>query len=458
MTTVDSSGAGSRAVAARAIDAVLHDGRSLKAVLADALPTLPDPRDRALVEAICFQALRHARRYRFVLQQWMQRPLPAREHLLESLLLAGLAQLDALGLPAHAAVAATAEAARNVRKPAFVGLVNALLRRAAREPLPVSEDPAIAHSYPDWLIARLRADWPQQWQDVLAAGNTIAPMWLRVNAATISRDAYAQRLREAGIDVDVPTWPPEALRLDVGVATETLPGWSEGLVSVQDAAAQAAVAALALREGERVLDMCCAPGGKTAAMLETAAIDLLALDSDARRMRRVESALERLHLRRRVRLRVADASDVDAWWDGEPFDAVLLDAPCSATGIIRRQPDIKWHRRETDIAVLTAVQDRLLDAAWRVLRPGGRLLYATCSILREENAARIAAFLARTHDAIGQPLDECYGEPANPGRQRLPGAQGMDGFYYALLGKDSSSDTALAENPPRNAPRISSLP
>ncbi|MBS0211720.1 MAG: 16S rRNA (cytosine(967)-C(5))-methyltransferase RsmB [Proteobacteria bacterium] len=438
MTTTDGSGAATRVAAARAIDAVLHGGRSLKAVLAETLPTLSDPRDRALVEAICFQSLRHARRYRYALKQWMERPLPAREHLLEALLLAGLAQLDALALPAHAAVAATAQAARGLRKPAFVGLVNALLRRATRDALPASEDPAIAHSYPDWLLARLRADWPECWRDVLVAGNAIAPTWLRVNAGAISRDAYAQRLREAGFAVRVPAWPPQALRLDAGVVPERLPGWSEGQVSVQDASAQAAVAALAPRAGERVLDMCCAPGGKTAALLETAAIELLALDADARRMRRVEAALDRLRLRRRLRLRVADASAVETWWDGQPFDAVLLDAPCSATGIIRRQPDIKWHRRESDLAALAATQDRLLDAAWRVLRPGGRLLYTTCSILREENAARIAAFLTRTNDASEQLLDDRYGEPANPGRQRLPGAQGMDGFHYALLGKRGS--------------------
>lgn len=435
MSTGAATGAAARVIAARAIDAVLHEGRSLKAVLAQQLPAIADARDRALVEAICCHALRHLRRYRHALAHWLLRPLPAREHLVEALLLAGLAQIDALRLSAHAAVAASAEAARGLHKPAFVGLVNALLRRATREPLPTSPEPAITQSYPDWLVQRVDADWPGRGPEVLAAGNALAPMWLRVNGAAIEREAYRQRLAAAGIAASAPEWPAMALRLDAPVAPETLPGWADGLVSVQDAAAQAAVTALALRPGERVLDACCAPGGKTAAMLEATTVELLALDADARRLRRVEDTLTRLHLRRRARLRVADATDPAAWWDGTPFDAVLLDAPCSATGIIRRQPDIKWHRRADDLAMLTATQDRLLDAAWRVLRRGGRLLYATCSILACENAERIAALRGRAADAVEQPLDARLGLACTHGRQRLPGVDGMDGFYYALLRK-----------------------
>lgn len=429
-------GAAARAAAARAIDAVLHDGRSLKSVLAESLKDIADVRDRALVEAICFHALRHLRRYRHALSQWMDKPLPAREHVIEALLLAGLAQIDALELPAHAAVSATAEAARLLRRPAFVGLVNALLRRASREPWPASDNPAIAHSYPDWLVARLRADWPDDWEAVLAAGNKIAPLWLRVNARAVDRATYAQTMQAEGIASESPEWPAHALRLDQGAAPERLPGWGEGMVSVQDAAAQLAAAALAPRDGERVLDACSAPGGKTAAMLEVADIVLTALDNDRERLTRVDATLHRLQLRRNTTLQAADAADPDAWWDGEPFDAVLLDAPCSATGILRRQPDVKWHRRESDLAALTAMQDRLLDALWPTVKPGGRLLYATCSILRIENAERIAAFLARTSDAVELPLDANYGRAANPGRQRMPGEDGMDGFYYALLRKN----------------------
>jgi 16S rRNA (cytosine967-C5)-methyltransferase len=372
--------------------------------------------------------------------------LPAREHAIEALLLAGLAQLDALALPAHAAVSATAEGARLLRRPAFVGLVNALLRRASREPWPVSDNPAITHSYPDWLIARLRADWPGDGEDLLAAGNRIAPLWLRVNPRASQRDAYALRLSDAGIASESPEWPIHALRLDQGAAPERLPGWSEGMVSVQDAAAQLAASALAPRDGERVLDACAAPGGKSAAMLEMANIDLTALDRDRERLARVDATLKRLQLRERATLQAADAADLDAWWNGEPFDAVLLDAPCSATGILRRQPDIKWHRRESDLGALTATQDRLLDALWRTLKPGGRMLYATCSILRVENAERIAAFLARTPAAAELQLDAHNGRAAYPGRQRMPGEDGMDGFYYALLGRDNAIRTGRADH------------
>jgi 16S rRNA (cytosine967-C5)-methyltransferase len=429
-------GAAVRAAAAHALDAVLHDGRSLKALLPEVLAEFDDVRDRALLEAICFHALRHRRRYEHALATWMPRPLPQREHLLRALLLAGLAQLDALALPAHAAVSVTAEAARLLGRQTHVALVNALLRRATREAWPQNAEPAITHSYPDWIVTRLRRDWPQDWQAILAAGNVIAPAWLRVNARMGSRAEYAERLHAIEMATTLPMFPAQALRLEQGIAAERLPGWNDGAISVQDGAAQLAAEALAPLAGERVLDACAAPGGKSAHLLELApGIALTALDNDAARLARVGDTLRRLHLDDAVVLRCADAVELDRWWDGATFDAVLLDAPCSATGIIRRQPDIKWHRRESDIGALAAQQDRLLDALWRVVRPGGRLLYATCSILNEENAQRIDAFLARTVDAEAQPLDARYGRESGAGRQKLPGDDGMDGFFYALLRK-----------------------
>ena len=434
-------GAAVRAAAARTLDSVLHDGRSLKALLPEALAQFDDARDRALLEAICFHALRHRRRYEHALSTWIPRPLPQREHLLRALLLAGLAQLDALALPAHAAVSVTAEAARLLGRQTHVALVNALLRRATREEWPQNADPAITHSYPDWIVVRLRRDWPHDWQAILAAGNVIAPAWLRVNTRMGSREAYAERLHAVDTVATLPIFPAQSLRLEQGIAAERLPGWNDGAVSVQDGAAQLAAEALAPLAGERVLDACAAPGGKSAHLLELApGIALTALDNDAARLARVGDTLRRLHLDDAVALRCADAAEFDRWWDGVAFDAVLLDAPCSATGIIRRQPDIKWHRRESDLAALTTLQDRLLDALWRVLRPGGRLLYSTCSILAEENAQRIDAFLARTADAEVQPLDARYGRASGAGRQRLPGEDDMDGFFYALLRKAQLAD------------------
>ena len=429
-------GAAVRAQAARALEAVLEGRRSLKGVLAAALPTLPDPRDRALLEAICFTALRHRRRYEFALSRWLQRPLPRKDARVQCLLLAGLAQLE-MGLPAHAAVGATVEAAREVGQEIHASLVNAILRRAGREPLPASDDPAVATSHPDWLVARLRADWPDAVDAILAANNEPAPLWLRANSRRASRTELVALLRDAKIPCEAPPTPARALRLDKPVALDELPGWRQGKFTVQDGAAQLAVEALAPQPGERVLDACAAPGGKAAQIAE-ALIEgtLLALDVAATRLAPIEETLERLGLDSpQVLVKLADAADTASWWDGRPFDAILLDAPCSATGIVRRQPDIKWHRREEDIANLAAQQARLLDALWEVLRPGGRLLYATCSVLREENERQVDAFLARRLDACALQLDAKFGRAAGAGRQRLPGEDGMDGFFYALLEK-----------------------
>ena len=430
-------GAAVRAQAARALESVLEGRRSLKAVLATVVPTIADPRDRALLEAICFTALRHKRRYEFALGQWLQRPLPKRDARIHCLLLAGLAQLDGLGLPAHAAVAATVDAARELGQEAHAGLVNAILRRAGREALPASDDPAVATSHPDWLVAQLRVDWPDAWEDILAGNNDPAPLWLRVNTRRASRTEIVAAFRDARIECDSPATPARAVRVPKPMPLDDLPGWRGGKFSVQDGAAQLAVEALAPQPNERVLDACAAPGGKTAQIAE-ALIDgsLLALDVAASRLKPIEETLARLGLASpQVRVQLADASDAIGWWDGVPFDAILLDAPCSATGIVRRQPDIKWHRLHTDIPALVAQQARLIDALWQVLRPGGRLLYATCSVLRDENERQVDAFLARRLDAVARQLDARYGRTAGAGRQRLPGEDGMDGFFYALLEK-----------------------
>lgn len=431
-------GTPSRIAAARVLDAVLHRGRSLRAELAAALPAIADVRDRALVEAICHAALRNHPRYHAALAAWMPKALPRGDHPLRALLYAGFAQLDPLALPAHAAVSATVEAARAMGRAHQAGLVNALLRRALREGLPPA-DPAAA--WPDWLLRRLDADWPGERDAILAASAEAAPMWLRVNARATSRDAYQQRLHDAGIASETDPHLADALRLDTPLPVAALPGFGDGLVSIQDGAAQAVADALAPPPdaplaGRRVLDACAAPGGKAAHLLEREpSLHLTALDLDEARLRRVRETFQRLHIGRDARLIAADAADPASWWDGVGFDAILLDAPCSATGIVRRQPDVLLHRRESDLPALVALQARLLDALWTTLAPGGVLLYATCSILAEENAHQVEAFLARTADARAEPLPEHQGRPAGPGRQRLPGEGGMDGFFQARLRK-----------------------
>jgi 16S rRNA (cytosine967-C5)-methyltransferase len=427
------AGVASRLAATRVLDAVLHEGRSLKGELATALPALADPRDRALVEAIVFAALRQRARYDAALAAWMAKPLGRRDAPLRALLHVGFAQLDALALPAHAAVAATVDAARALGRTHQAALVNALLRRAQRDGLPAG-DPTAA--WPDWLLQRLRSDWGGDADAIVTASTQPGPLWLRVNRQRSNVDTIAQRLHDSRIDARSEPLCADALRIDAPVPVSALPGFADGEVSVQDASAQLVADALAPATGARVLDACAAPGGKAAHLLERdPSLRLLALDVDPARLRSIGATFARLAIGTSAALRQADAADVGAWWDGRPFDAILLDAPCSATGVVRRQPDILLHRREADVAALVATQARLLDALWPTLAPGGTLLYATCSILRDENDRQVAAFLARKADATLDPLGDKFGRDTGHGRQRLPGEDGMDGFFYARLRK-----------------------
>ncbi len=422
-------GVATRVLAAKVLDAVIHRGRSLKGELATALNQIADPRDRALLEAICFSALRQRARYDAALQSWLQKPLGEKDGDLRSLLLVGFAQLDAMGLPAHAALSATVEASRVLGRPHQAGMVNALLRRATREGFPDS-DPAA--SWPAWLRKKVNLEWGEQAPAIFEASAHAAPLWLRVNRAKGTREDYAARLRAVGIDSTSSEHLADALRVDSPVAVAALPGFLEGDASVQDGSAQQVADALAPAPGARVLDACAAPGGKAAHLLERdPSLRLLALDVDPRRLDRVRETLRRVGAA--AELRAADAADLASWWEGEPFDAVLLDAPCSATGIVRRQPDVLLHRRPEDLAALIALQARLLDALWKTVRPGGVLLYATCSILKDENENQLASFLARTADARAEALDASYGHAAGKGRQRLPGEGGRDGFFYARI-------------------------
>lgn len=430
MTT--QAGVAVRVMAARVVDAVMYRGRSLKAELAANLPRIEDPRDRALLEAICFAVLRSRARSEAALSAWMPRPLGRADNELRALLHVGFAQLVVMELPAHAALSATVEAVRALGRPHQDKLVNALLRRAQREGLPTAPADAL---WPAWLRQQVREDWPLQADAIFAASQQEAPLWLRVNRQRHGRDAYRERLQQAGIVATPADGLADALVLDAPVAATALPGFSDGDVSVQDGAAQCVADLFRdLPQGARVLDLCAAPGGKTAHLLERdPTLQVLALDVDERRLQRVHETLQRVGVD--AQLRAADAADTAGWWDGQPFDAVLLDAPCSATGIVRRQPDVLLHRRPEDLVALTALQARLLEAAWHVLRPGGRLVYATCSLLRKENAAQIDAFRARHSDARVEPLGEHCGHADGAGRQRLPGEQDMDGFFYASMRK-----------------------
>jgi 16S rRNA (cytosine967-C5)-methyltransferase len=439
-------GAVVRARAAQVLDAV-YAGGSLREALAAPRASLDDSRDRALLTATVLAALRRAMRYRALRRLLLTRPPPRRQSVIEALIDIGLAQIDGLDLPHHAALSATVEAARLLGHPRLAGMVNAVLRRYLRErhslEAAVAEDAEVASEHPDWLRLRLITDWPAHADAIMAANLVPPPLWLRVNPLRGDRDAFAARLEAAGLEALTVPGLDQALKLSTTVDPTTLPGFAEGLVSVQDGAAQWAAALVDAQPGERVLDACAAPGGKSAHLLERAGgrLDLLALDSDEVRLQRVAATLDRLGLK--ATLRAADAGQADAWWDGRPFDRILLDVPCSGSGVIRRHPDIRLHRRADDIPALVAQQARLLKALWPMLRPGGRLVYVTCSVLRDENDRQIDAFLALHADAlVVDPLPAAVGHRSGAGRQILPGENDLDGFFLAALGKRPAVDPA----------------
>lgn len=425
----------------RALVPVFTVGRSLDAGLHEVLSKVEPARDRALAQDLCYGVLRWAPRLEAIAGLLIQRPLKRRDTDIYCLVLVGLYQLVYTRVPAHAAVAETVQAAEVLGKGWARGMVNAVLRRFQREAAALlaqadaREDAAFAH--PAWLLERLKWAWPKDWRRIVQANNERPPMWLRVNLRHCTRERYLNDLRDAGIAAVAGGSGPAAVLLETPVDVQQLPGFKAGRVSVQDAAAQLAAPLLELRGGQRVLDACAAPGGKSAHILESepALSALIAVDEDPARLARVRETLDRLRLS--ASLVRADAAGPPTWWDQRPFDRILLDVPCSASGVIRRHPDIKRLRRPGDMDTLVARQRRLLDAAWSMLAEGGMLLYSTCSIMPEENADQVAAFLADHSDATERSIDAVWGRAVRVGRQVLPGDDGMDGFYYARLEKNT---------------------
>jgi 16S rRNA (cytosine967-C5)-methyltransferase len=354
-------------------------------------------------------------------------------------LLLGLYQLMYTRVPEHAAVAESVEGVRRAGKPWATGLVNGVLRgflrgRAAlTAKLEDSVEGRLAH--PAWLAGMSADAWPSDWERILGHNNERPPLVLRVNARRRTREAYLAELGEAGVAATPVAHAGQGVQLREARDVDAIPGFADGVVSVQDGAAQLAADLLGPQPGMRILDACAAPGGKSAHILETqpAIAELIAVDRDGDRLQRVRDNLARLDLD--ANLVAADAGEPNAWWDGGTFHRILLDAPCSGTGVIRRNPDIKVLRREADVDALAAGQARLLDALWPLLAPRGRLLYATCSYLPRENDHVLAGFLAKHPDAACGPMEYTWGRPTRHGRQVLPGEDAMDGFYYALLGK-----------------------
>jgi len=437
------SGARLRATAADVVNDVISAGRSLDTALAKGEKHVAED-DRSLLRLLCYGTLRHHWRLMSSLGELLDRPLRARDSVITELLAIGLYQLSDTRIPDHAVVSQTVEAAKQLRRPKLAPLVNAILRRALRDRIfenePSNEN--AVHDHPAWLLDALKANWPEDWREIVTANNARAAMWLRVNPASGSAADYQRRLEVNGIESELLEGAPQAVRLVNPQPIDALPGFGEGRVSVQDAAAQLAAPWLLEGVTGRVLDACAAPGGKTGHLLEVAGdqIEVTAIDSDSERLQSVRENLDRLGFD--ATLIASDASKPGEWWDGTPFNAILLDAPCSASGVIRRHPDIKHLRRATDIPELARLQASLLKSLWPLLAPGGRLLYVTCSVLAAENDDVVARFLKTTDDAREDDVLQNNNirdlmRDKTCGHQILPGTAGLDGFYYAGLMKVS---------------------
>ena len=425
-----------RLAAAKALTAVLNGKASLNSSLPLQLDKV-EARDRGLTQDLAFGTARWQPRLSALANKLLQKPFKAADADVEALLLVGLYQLLYTRIPAHAAIGETVGCADKLKKPWAKALLNAVLRNAQRESeallVELEHDPVVRTAHPRWLQKSLKAFWPEQWEAICAANNAHPPMILRVNRRHKTRDAYLQLLVEAGIEARPCVFSQDGIVLAEPCDVRNLPGFAEGWISVQDEAAQLAADLLDLAPGQRVLDACCAPGGKTCHILEVEPklAGVVAVDLEAKRLVRVRENLERLGLS--AELIAADGRDTTAWWDGKPFQRILLDAPCSATGVIRRHPDIKLTRQPDDIGALATLQGELLDAMWPTLEVGGILLYATCSTLPTENTEVIEAFLARTPGARELDIAGQFGIKQPHGRQLLAQEGGHDGFYYAKL-------------------------
>ena len=427
-----------RAVAARLVSCVVGQGQSLATCMPISLSGLRDPRDRGLAQELAYGALRWFPALEALVSKLLSRPHKEIDSAVFALLLIGLYQLLYLRIPDHAAVSATVDASRRLGRARAAPLVNAVLRAFLKRRDELLAEPATEaaqYAHPVWLLAALKTAWPESWQRIAAANNERPPMILRVNLRCGSREDYLARLGQAGLEAHPLSLSPYAISLPEILDVSRLPGFDQGHVSVQDAGAQIAAVLLDARPGHRILDACAAPGGKCGHILE---MDhelrrMVAVDCDPTRIASLRAALERLRLR--AKIYCADVSVPAGWWDGKAFDRILLDAPCSGSGVIRRHPDIKLLRRESDVAASAALQMQLLNGLWPLLAKAGKLLYVTCSVLPAENQTQIRAFLARHADAHLDPIAVAHGQDTGAGVQLLPGDANTDGYFYAALRK-----------------------
>lgn len=419
-----------RAVCAQVIFNVLEGGQSLNTALTVEHDKIAD-KDRSLVQEICFGVMRVLPELNFYIHHLMAKVMTGKNRVLHYLLLVGIYQILYTRIPEHAAVGETVNAVNVLKKSSLKGLINGVLREFLRQQTSLqhtfsqsSKEQTSRTLHPSWLVNRLKQAYPDKWQAIIAANNQKPPMWLRVNQNHYCVADYQQQLADVKIESQVYPSMPSALQVITPVNVNKLPYFEDGAVTVQDLSAQYSAYLLAPQNGEQILDMCAAPGGKTTHILEIAPqAQVLAVDVDANRAKRIEQNLTRL--KQHAEVKVGDGLTPEKWCKGRIFDRILLDAPCSATGVIRRHPDIKWLRRDADIAQLVELQYAILTQIWPYLKIGGTLVYATCSILPDENSAQITRFLNEYRDA------QLQGEI----KQLLPSEHGGDGFFYAVLQK-----------------------
>jgi 16S rRNA (cytosine967-C5)-methyltransferase len=408
-----------------------------------------DEKDRALLQEIVFGTCRWLLWLKTLYQPLLSKPVHRNDFLIECLLCVGLYQLLFTRIPAHACLNETVEAAEKLGLSRFKGLVNALLRQVSQQEIDIDDhetrEAMTSLSHPQWLQDKLKHNWPEQWLNILEQNNQHPPMALRINPCFYPADSnkplqetYLEKLNAQDSQAKVSLISPYGVILESACSVQGLPDFSEGGVSVQDEAAQLSSELLDLKPNLRVLDACAAPGGKTCSMLEKEpSLSVIALDSDAKRAERIEENLSRLKLK--AEIKIAQAEDLAEWWDGVYFDRILLDAPCSATGVIRRHPDIKLLRQEGDIKQLAELQFKLITTLWETLAPGGLMLYATCSVFSQENSRIIERFLKQTVDAKLIPIEANWGHNTGFGTQLFPVKDSHDGFFYARIQKLSSA-------------------
>ncbi len=428
-----------RLLAAQALTSVLCHQGSLASSLPKALEAA-EHGDRALIQQLCYGTCRHFPQLELIAEQLLHKPMKPQDQDIYALILMGLYQIKAMRTPDHAAVDATVQAAKASGKRWADKLINGVLRSYIRGGADLeevlNEHDAYRYNHPQWIISKLSNHWPDHWQDILAANDPQGALTLRVNTRKITREDYLLALAEAGHHANACQYSHVGVQLEKASDVIQLPGFEEGWFSVQDEAPQLCANLLELEAGHRVLDACAAPGGKTCHLLEAEDVSLVAVELEERRIGRMKDNLFRMDLQ--AQILCADASEPDQWWDGEAFDRILLDAPCSATGVIRRNPDIKVLRTNEDILELSQLQLKLLTNLWPLLKPGGYLLYATCSVLRQENDRLVSRFLKQQPQAQHCAIDADWGLPLNIGRQLLPNPASHDGFYYAKLHKPLS--------------------